>query len=201
MLKRHGWPWQAPARRALARDEHALEPWKKQVWPQVKGPRRRMGLARLRGRGRIPHDTPPSSASAAAPGPRSPRRAPANPGRRAVSSTGRATTSCSRAPARASPGRTTATCWLRRQTEPGRSHLVNRAQNHGQHRLPHPQRPRPHTPPRVTQNPTPARPHRRLPHNHRSDHQPTDRILKSSDTPGQGGGSTLRSAGEHGAGV
>ncbi|MFJ3841986.1 winged helix-turn-helix domain-containing protein [Streptomyces sp. NPDC090054] len=33
LLKRHGWSWQAPARRALERDEHAVELWKKEVWP------------------------------------------------------------------------------------------------------------------------------------------------------------------------
>ncbi|MEU5893931.1 helix-turn-helix domain-containing protein [Streptomyces sp. NPDC047461] len=31
----HGWSWQSPARRALERDEHAVELWKKDVWPQV----------------------------------------------------------------------------------------------------------------------------------------------------------------------
>ncbi|WP_405669435.1 MULTISPECIES: winged helix-turn-helix domain-containing protein [unclassified Streptomyces] len=36
LLKRHGWSWQAPARRALERDEHAVELWKKEVWPGVK---------------------------------------------------------------------------------------------------------------------------------------------------------------------
>ncbi|WP_412126889.1 helix-turn-helix domain-containing protein [Streptomyces zaomyceticus] len=29
LLKRHGWSWQAPVRRALERDEHAVELWKK----------------------------------------------------------------------------------------------------------------------------------------------------------------------------
>ncbi|WP_282691702.1 winged helix-turn-helix domain-containing protein [Streptomyces sp. CC208A] len=43
LLKRHGWSWQAPARRALERDEHAVELWKKEVWPRVKGPRRQPG--------------------------------------------------------------------------------------------------------------------------------------------------------------
>ncbi|MEU9802733.1 winged helix-turn-helix domain-containing protein [Streptomyces sp. NPDC051000] len=43
LLKRHGWSWQAPARRALERDEHAVELWKKEVWPQVKVSRRRPG--------------------------------------------------------------------------------------------------------------------------------------------------------------
>ncbi|MFD3873978.1 winged helix-turn-helix domain-containing protein [Streptomyces sp. NPDC058623] len=43
LLKRHGWSWQAPARRALERDEHAVELWKKEVWPKVKASRRRVG--------------------------------------------------------------------------------------------------------------------------------------------------------------
>ncbi|MEV7941905.1 winged helix-turn-helix domain-containing protein [Kitasatospora sp. NPDC088264] len=43
LLKRHGWSWQAPARRALERDEDAVELWKQEVWPRVKAPRRRSG--------------------------------------------------------------------------------------------------------------------------------------------------------------
>ncbi|MET7696002.1 winged helix-turn-helix domain-containing protein [Streptomyces sp. NPDC005483] len=43
LLHRHGWSWQSPARRALERDDHAVELWKKDVWPQVEGPRRRSG--------------------------------------------------------------------------------------------------------------------------------------------------------------
>lgn len=42
LLKRHGWSWQAPARRALERDEHAVELWKKEVWPRAKASRRRV---------------------------------------------------------------------------------------------------------------------------------------------------------------
>ncbi|MFE4304930.1 winged helix-turn-helix domain-containing protein [Streptomyces sp. NPDC056517] len=41
LLKRHGWSWRAPARRALERDERAVELWKQEVWPRVKAPRRR----------------------------------------------------------------------------------------------------------------------------------------------------------------
>ncbi|MER7773373.1 winged helix-turn-helix domain-containing protein [Kitasatospora sp. NPDC096140] len=41
LLKRHGWSWQAPARRALERDERAVELWKQEVWPRVKASRRR----------------------------------------------------------------------------------------------------------------------------------------------------------------
>ncbi|MFF5839599.1 winged helix-turn-helix domain-containing protein [[Kitasatospora] papulosa] len=43
LLKRHGWSWQAPARRALERDEHAVELCKKEGWPGVKGSRRPLG--------------------------------------------------------------------------------------------------------------------------------------------------------------
>ncbi|MFG3590144.1 winged helix-turn-helix domain-containing protein [Streptomyces sp. NPDC047990] len=43
LLKRHGWSWQAPARRALERDEHAVELWKREIWPRVKASRRRPG--------------------------------------------------------------------------------------------------------------------------------------------------------------
>ncbi|MFI2212479.1 winged helix-turn-helix domain-containing protein [Streptomyces sp. NPDC020141] len=43
LLKRHSWSWQAPARRALERDEHAVELWKREVWPRVKGSRRPTG--------------------------------------------------------------------------------------------------------------------------------------------------------------
>lgn len=40
LLKRHGWSWQQPARRAIERDDEAVELWKKEVWPQVKAQRR-----------------------------------------------------------------------------------------------------------------------------------------------------------------
>ncbi|MER5398529.1 winged helix-turn-helix domain-containing protein [Streptomyces sp. NPDC002599] len=45
LLHRHCWSWQCPARRAPERDEHAVELWKKDVWPQVEAPRRRSGLS------------------------------------------------------------------------------------------------------------------------------------------------------------
>jgi transposase len=41
LLKRHGWSWQQPARRAIERDEDAVELWTKEVWPRVRAPRRR----------------------------------------------------------------------------------------------------------------------------------------------------------------
>ena len=40
LLKRHGWSWQQPARRAIERDDSAVELWKKEMWPQVKARRR-----------------------------------------------------------------------------------------------------------------------------------------------------------------
>ncbi|MFD3701499.1 winged helix-turn-helix domain-containing protein [Streptomyces sp. NPDC058646] len=40
LLKRHGWSWQQPARRAIERDDEAVELWKKEVWPRVKASRR-----------------------------------------------------------------------------------------------------------------------------------------------------------------
>ncbi|QHC27082.1 winged helix-turn-helix domain-containing protein [Streptomyces sp. GS7] len=39
-----GWSWQAPWRRALKRDEDAIQLWKKGVWPLVEAARRRSGL-------------------------------------------------------------------------------------------------------------------------------------------------------------
>ncbi|MFD4034225.1 winged helix-turn-helix domain-containing protein [Streptomyces sp. NPDC058637] len=32
LLKRHGWSWQQPARRAIERDDEAVELWKTEVW-------------------------------------------------------------------------------------------------------------------------------------------------------------------------
>ncbi|WP_405997709.1 winged helix-turn-helix domain-containing protein [Streptomyces sp. NBC_00829] len=43
LLKRHGWSWQQPARRAVERDDEAVELWKKEVWPRVKARRRSAG--------------------------------------------------------------------------------------------------------------------------------------------------------------
>ncbi|MFI6080184.1 winged helix-turn-helix domain-containing protein [Streptomyces sp. NPDC051217] len=39
LLKRHGWSWQQPARRAIERDDGAVELWTKEVWPQVEARR------------------------------------------------------------------------------------------------------------------------------------------------------------------
>ncbi|WP_327733464.1 winged helix-turn-helix domain-containing protein [Streptomyces nojiriensis] len=44
LLRRHGRSWQQPARRAIERDETAVELWKKEVWPRVRAPRRPMAL-------------------------------------------------------------------------------------------------------------------------------------------------------------
>jgi transposase len=35
LLRRHGWSWQQPARRAIERDDDAVELWKREVWPRV----------------------------------------------------------------------------------------------------------------------------------------------------------------------
>ncbi|MFJ4192388.1 winged helix-turn-helix domain-containing protein [Kitasatospora sp. NPDC089509] len=40
LLKHHGWSWQQPARRAIERDQSAVELWKREVWPTVKALRR-----------------------------------------------------------------------------------------------------------------------------------------------------------------
>jgi transposase len=40
LMRRHGWSCQVPLRRAVERDEEAIEVWKQEVWPQVKPPRR-----------------------------------------------------------------------------------------------------------------------------------------------------------------
>ncbi|MFD7667173.1 winged helix-turn-helix domain-containing protein [Streptomyces sp. NPDC059788] len=44
LMHLHGWSRQCPARRALERDEHAVELWRKEIWPRVEAPRRRSGL-------------------------------------------------------------------------------------------------------------------------------------------------------------
>ena len=40
LLRRRGWTCQLGARRATERDDGAIEVWKKETWPRVKGPRR-----------------------------------------------------------------------------------------------------------------------------------------------------------------
>ncbi|MFC6937637.1 winged helix-turn-helix domain-containing protein [Actinomadura yumaensis] len=41
MLRRHGWSHQAPARRAVERDDALVAGWVKETWPRVEGRRRR----------------------------------------------------------------------------------------------------------------------------------------------------------------
>ncbi|MFJ1821701.1 MULTISPECIES: winged helix-turn-helix domain-containing protein [unclassified Streptomyces] len=43
LLKRHGWSWQQPARRAIERDDGAMELRKREVRPQAKVWRRPAG--------------------------------------------------------------------------------------------------------------------------------------------------------------
>jgi hypothetical protein len=52
LLRRYGWSWQQPARRAIERDDDAVELWKREVWPRVKhrGGERSLGGLRRRGR-------------------------------------------------------------------------------------------------------------------------------------------------------
>ncbi|MFI0962784.1 winged helix-turn-helix domain-containing protein [Streptomyces sp. NPDC021080] len=38
-MKRHGWSWQQPTRRAIERDDSAVEVWKKETWPRVRASR------------------------------------------------------------------------------------------------------------------------------------------------------------------
>ena len=40
LLQRNGWSCQMGSRRAVERDDGAVEVWKKETWPRVKGPRR-----------------------------------------------------------------------------------------------------------------------------------------------------------------
>jgi transposase len=40
LLRRRGWSCQLGARRAVERDDGAIEVWKKETWPRVKDPRR-----------------------------------------------------------------------------------------------------------------------------------------------------------------
>ncbi|MFB6840210.1 winged helix-turn-helix domain-containing protein [Streptomyces sp. NPDC056361] len=42
LLKRHGWSWQQPTRRAIERDDASVDLWKKEVWPRVRAVRRRV---------------------------------------------------------------------------------------------------------------------------------------------------------------
>ncbi|MEU4835689.1 winged helix-turn-helix domain-containing protein [Streptosporangium sp. NPDC023615] len=39
LLRRAGWSWQAPSRRAAERDEQVIAAWKDEQWPIIKGPR------------------------------------------------------------------------------------------------------------------------------------------------------------------
>ena len=40
LLRRCGWTCQIGARRAIERGDGAVEVWKKETWPRIKGPRR-----------------------------------------------------------------------------------------------------------------------------------------------------------------
>ncbi|MGP4029918.1 winged helix-turn-helix domain-containing protein [Actinomadura sp. 3N407] len=63
LLRRNGWSVQVPGRRAIERDDQAIEVWKRQVWPQVETPRATWApgsaspTKRVKGSGR-PKDAP-----------------------------------------------------------------------------------------------------------------------------------------------
>jgi transposase len=63
LLRRNGWSVQVAGRRAIERDDHAVQVWKEQVWPQVEPPRRTWApgsvssMRQVRGSGR-PKDVP-----------------------------------------------------------------------------------------------------------------------------------------------
>ncbi|MGC4957783.1 helix-turn-helix domain-containing protein [Actinomadura citrea] len=58
LLRRNGWSVRVPGRRAIERDDHAVQVWKEQVWPQVEPPRRTWApgsvssMTQVRGSGR-----------------------------------------------------------------------------------------------------------------------------------------------------
>src|SRR6266516_3451803 len=69
LLRRRGWTCQIGARRAIERDDGAVEVWKKQTWPRIKAPRR--PSARLgRRAGLLPAGPPQPADLPAAPLPR-----------------------------------------------------------------------------------------------------------------------------------
>jgi transposase len=43
LLKRHDWSWQQPARRAIERDDAAVEVWRTETWPRVRASQRSTG--------------------------------------------------------------------------------------------------------------------------------------------------------------
>ncbi|MFJ9351620.1 winged helix-turn-helix domain-containing protein [Streptomyces sp. NPDC101237] len=43
LLKRHGWSWQQPARRAIEDVDDPVEVWKKETWPRIRASRRSAG--------------------------------------------------------------------------------------------------------------------------------------------------------------
>lgn len=56
LLRSLGWSWQKPERRALQRDEEAIERWKKRTWPRIKKSPKTWGPSRLSRRKRLsPH--------------------------------------------------------------------------------------------------------------------------------------------------
>ncbi len=47
LLKSMGWSWQKPERRAIQRDEAAIEHWKEKIWPRIKKSSKTWGPSRI----------------------------------------------------------------------------------------------------------------------------------------------------------
>lgn len=47
LLRNMGWSWQKPERRAIQRDEAAIEHWKEKVWPRIKKSAKTWGPSRI----------------------------------------------------------------------------------------------------------------------------------------------------------
>lgn len=47
LLRSMGWSWQKPERRAIQRDEAAIEHWKKKTWPRIKKSAKTWGPSRV----------------------------------------------------------------------------------------------------------------------------------------------------------
>jgi len=54
LLRRFGWSCQVPERRAIQRDEEAIEDWEQHKWPSIKKSHKTWGPSRLPRRKRVP---------------------------------------------------------------------------------------------------------------------------------------------------
>jgi len=58
LLRSWGWSWQKPERRAVQRDEAAIEHWKTSAWPRIKKRRKTWGPSRVPRRKRVSAHSP-----------------------------------------------------------------------------------------------------------------------------------------------